>query len=351
MEINSMPAFLSCKQLPYMSPDLPGIGGTLKDEPECFRVEEIPLYEASGIGEHIYVSITRSAWTTRDLIRRLASLFQINARDIGYAGNKDKWATTTQTFSLPLRESDEVLVEKKIIDNTPFQVNWIKRHNNKLRVGHLLGNQFSIILQDPKSDSMNCSKKIAQALIDRGMPNFFGQQRFGEDERNIILAQEILNGAGPRDPWLRRFALSAFQSGLFNRWLVERIERGFFQQVLVGDIAKKTTTGALFEIEDLTQELLRFQEREITYTGPIYGKKMRRSNFEAGLHEQRILESMGLELQELGRYGLMGSRRTACLFLKDIEIDDDPLGLKFSFSLPKGSYATIVMREFMKLDE
>ena len=158
-------------------------------------------------------------------------------------------------------------------------------------------------------------------------------------------------GKGPREKWLRKLLLSAYQSALFNAWLVERIRNGWFETVLQGDLAKKTDTGGLFEVEDAAVESERFRERKITYTGPIYGAKMRWATGKPGDLEQEVLSSKGVSVETLNRARLNGSRRTARLFVGDLEIEEHPRGVCFTFSLPKGAYATTLMREFMKSDE
>ena len=112
------------KPLPYITPEDPGLGGVLKAEPECFVVEEIPLYEPEGDGEHVYLRLARDGWTTRDIHKSLARLFGLRAVDVGYAGLKDKQARVTQTFSLALRNTDEETVARRVREALPFEVIW-----------------------------------------------------------------------------------------------------------------------------------------------------------------------------------------------------------------------------------
>ena len=137
---------------------------------------------------------------------------------------------------------------------------------------------------------------------------------------------------------------------MFNTWLTGRIRRGWFERLLTGDIAKKTDTGGLFEVEDAEVEFPRFQRGEITYTGPIYGARMRWASGEPGELERKVLEAAGVTTEMLRRARLDGSRRPARLFLSDLRIDPHPNGLLFTFTLPKGAYATTALREFMKAE-
>jgi tRNA pseudouridine13 synthase len=338
------------QSLAFITADLSGIGGEIKAEPDHFVVEEIPLYEPAGEGEHVYVRLTREGWTTRALQKRLVGLFDLREVDAGCAGLKDKHARVTQTFSLLLRGVDEATVACRIQEALPVEVVWARRHRNKLRRGHLLGNRFHVVVLHPEPEAMARAETIAQALRTHGLPNFYGAQRFGIDGDNARRGREVLLGRGPRERWLKRFLLSAYQAALFNAWLTERIRRGWFERLLSGDIAKKMDTGGLFEVMDAEVELFRFQQREITYTGPIYGARMRWASGEPGDLERSVLERAEVTTEMLRRARLDGSRRPARLFLSDLGIEPHPDGLLFTFTLPKGAYATTVLREFMKTE-
>ncbi len=338
------------QRLPFITEDLPGIGGEIKAEPAHFVVEEIPLYEPVGEGEHVYVRLTREGWTTRALQRQLMKLFHLREVDVGCAGLKDKHARVTQTFSMLLRDVDEEAVAQRIQEALPVQVEWVRRHRNKLRAGHLLGNRFRIVVLHPEPGALALAREIAAALRERGLPNYYGAQRFGVNGDNAQRGREVLFGRGPRERWLRRLLLSAYQAALFNAWLAERLRRGWFDRLLTGDIAKKMDTGGLFQVEDEEAEEPRFRRWEITYTGPIYGARMRWASGQPGELEREILESAGVTVEMLRRARLDGSRRTARLLLSDLQIEPHPDGLLFTFSLPKGGYATTVLREFMKTE-
>jgi tRNA pseudouridine13 synthase len=345
---------MDADRLPFVTADLPGIGGELKAEPADFVVEELPLYEPAGEGEHVYVRLTREGWTTRALQTELARLFGLREVDVGYAGMKDRHARVTQTFSLALHAIEEQAVADLICSSLPVEVAWTRRHRNKLKVGHLLGNRFRIVLHHPtaptSAGALSCAQSVAQTLLAHGLPNFYGAQRFGARGDNAEQGRQVLLGGGPRKPWLRRLLLSAFQSSLFNQWLAERMQRGWFERLLTGDIAKKVDTGGLFVVEDAALEAPRFERGEIGYTGPIYGSRMRWAEGEPGQLEQSILAVSGIEAHHLQRAHLDGSRRPARLLLNDVVIEPHAEGLVFTFTLPKGAYATTLLREFTKAD-
>jgi len=335
--------------LPYVTADLPGVGGEIKVEAAHFVVEEIPVYEPCGQGQHVYVRLSREGWTTGSLKHSLAELFGLRDVDVGCAGRKDKHARTTQTFSLSLPNADEGEVRQRITEHLPVDVEWVRRHGNKIKAGHLLGNRFRIVVLGPEPDALEQAQAIARALQEHGLPNFYGPQRFGQEEDNAERGRQILlTGHGPRKRWLRELLLGAYQSALFNTWLVERMERGWFRRLLAGDVAKKLDTGGLFEVEDAEAEQRRFERDELTYTGPIYGSRMWWASGEPGELERDVLDREGVTEDLLRRAHLNGSRRPARLLLDDLDVETHPDGLLFTFSLPKGCYATTVLREVMK---
>ena len=335
--------------LPYVTADLPGVGGEIKVEPAHFVVEELPLYEASGEGPHVYVQLTREGLNTKAVQQRLAQIFGLRDVDVGCAGRKDKQARTTQTFSLSLPNVDQQTVANRIETSLPVEVAWVRRHRNKLRTGHLLGNRFQIVVLEPLPGALATARGIVQALAERGLPNFYGPQRFGRYGGNAERGREILvTGKGPRKRWLRQLLVQAYQSELFNRWLVQRMARGWFDRILAGDVAKKLDTGGLFEVEDAELERPRFKGNEITYTGPIYGSRMWWAGGAPGALERSVLEQAGVTDEMLGKAHLTGSRRRGRLLLDDLTVEPHPDGLLFTFSLPKGAYATTVLREVMK---
>ena len=194
---------------------------------------------------------------------------------------------------------------------------------------------------------------ILKLLKERGIPNYYGEQRFGINEDNAIYGRKLLlrEKVGKsvwKKRWLRQFLLNSYQSFLFNEWLAERIQRDWFSKIFEGDIAKKLATGGLFDVTEVDKEQIRFQNAEITYTGPIYGFRMRKARGEPGKLEDWILNKAGITESVLKRAKLRGNRRTARFFLKDFDITEVSSGLQVSFTLPKAAYATILLREFIK---
>ena len=325
--------------LPYYTKD-EGSGGQIKEKPEDFIVEEIPLYKPSGKGQHLYINLTKKGVTSKKIKDRLADIFGTGKRNVGMAGLKDKEAVATQTFSVDIgnSEKDEEAVEEiKGIENV--EVNWSKRHRNKLKKGHSLGNRFKIVISE--TDKIEKAREVAQEIKRRGIPNFYGQQRFSENDSNIRDAEDILKGKNMNNRWLRNFLLSSYQSYLFNKYLIFRINKGKFEGLMEGDIAKKYDTGGLFVVEDKEKEQKRFDEKEISFTGPIYGKEMWWPESKAGQFEEELLERF-MGKNKLGKLG-RGSRRLGKLLVDDLSIEKHNKGLLVKFSLLKVIYATIVL--------
>jgi tRNA pseudouridine13 synthase len=337
------------KGLPFATPDLPGSGGSLRASPEDFRVDEIPAYLPSGAGPHLYLRIEKRGRTTRDALRTLASALGVPERDAGYAGLKDKAAVTTQWLSFPAAKDPDPAA----LAAPGLAVLEVSRHANKLRPGHVRANRFALVVRggDPGR-----ARAAAAALLERGLPNFFGPQRFGAEGRNAEIGRALLRGEGgpdvrraARDRFVRRLSISAYQAALFNRWLAARMGDGLFAAALAGDVMKKLDSGGLFTCEDPAADEPRVARFEISPAGPMFGHKLRPAAGEALAREERILAADGMTLADFARGGgeAEGTRRAARL---RVEVLVEPLegGYRASFELPKGSYATVLMRELVK---
>ena len=338
--------------LPYITPDLPGIGGRVKAKPEHFMVEEIPLYEPSGSGEHLYGNITKKEATTRDIQLGLAELFGLKPEDVGKAGLKDRNAVTTQAFSLHIQDAGVAPNEAKRIieDGLGVQVNWAKYHGNKLRAGHLRGNRFTVTVTDlavPVNRALEVIGQVSGRLNLHGLPNYYGEQRTGEEGDNVASGWEVLQGRKRiRDRWLSRLLVSSYQSYLCNRYLAERVSRGLFGRLMLGDIAKKHDTGGMFIVESLDEQA-RYDSGEISFTAPMVGYKMMRPKGEAAALEEEVLGPSGLTEEQLRRCKAKGTRRIGRVF-PDVSYEESPEGVRLAFTLPMGAYATVLLREYTK---
>ena len=350
-------------ELPYSTQQLPGIGGQLRSTPEHFIVEEQALYTPQGDGQHLYVNLTKVGVTTQEIQEQLARLFRLRPQEVSYAGMKDKYARTTQTFSLNVGHQSPNAVEQyladamqRIRDHLNVEVNWANLHRNKLRLGHLIGNRFVITISD-LDNSLEESVTRAQAIVDvmmrGGVPNYFGPQRFGATGSNVRQGMAMLLGERNKSArWLRRLLSTAYQSYLCNRYLVRRIERGAFHQLIEGDVAKKYATGGMFTVEDVAAEQPRYAAHEISFTAPMYGSKMWAATGAAAELEAEVLAESPVTLAHFDAFGVEGTRRLGRLLLPDCTVtaNEELQGVTVAFSLPKGAFATTILREVMKVD-
>lgn len=334
--------------LPYITGDLPGVGGAIKVAPEHFQVEEILPYAPCGEGEHVFITLRRKLCNTDEVAAELGRCFGLKSVDIGWGGRKDRRALTTQTFSVRLPLHLTLSEVGARLADLPYEIIDVLRHRNKIKTGHVAANRFRILLSEVPSQSLASARAIGQALRARGLPNFFGEQRFGINQGNIDRAMHLLDRKRPVRGKREAFTLSVLQSALFNVWLQERMARGEYRTILSGDVARKTDTGGLFVVRDVAEAAERFSRGAIVYTGPMFGAKMMPAEDRAAEHESAVLAALGIEIDAFRQLKSPGTRRPALLHIEDLVIEPASAGLAFTFTLPSGAYATTVMREFMR---
>ena len=397
---------MSDDALPFATPDLPGVSGRIRERPEDFRVDELPLYEPCGEGEHLYVRIEKRGRPTLGVVGAMARALSIPVGRIGYAGLKDAHAVTTQTVSIHGVDERDVLAL-----NVPgVRIEAVSRHRNKLRRGHLRGNRFRVILRGVVPDAVPRARSVIDALTRDGVPNYFGPQRFGNHGQSDRLGRAVLlrdaeafvrelvapyseaaervragdlRGAADRvrgeardearildavaagggrldrvfravPKNLRRLYLSALQSRLFNELLARRIERrGVIE---TGDLAWIHRNGACFLVDDADACAARAADFEISPTGPLFGSRAARPAGEVARREAACLERHGLDAGSFDRRDLSGARRPLRVPLGGARVDPvrggaiEDGGLRLEFELPPGAYATVVLGEVSKLD-
>ena len=337
--------------MPCLIPALPGTGGSVRVSEEDFRVEELPLYPASGEGEHLYLTVEKKGRTTQDVVRELAARLGISEREIGSAGLKDKRAVTVQRLSVPLRSCPAPLE----LAGAGFRVLEALRHGNKLRTGHLRGNRFRIAVRGCGEGALERAREACAWLSANGAANLFGPQRFGQRQDNAalgaaILARDPAAARAGRDRFLRRLALSALQSELFNRCLSARISDGLFACALDGDVLRKRETGGLFVSQNPGADTARVVAAEIDPAGPLPGHAVLAAQRVALLREQAVLEEAAIDPRSFAAGGgeMEGARRPYRIPVEDLSVEADGDALVLSFALPRGSYAASVLREVMK---
>ena len=331
---------------PLFTPDLAGIGGRIRAQNEDFEVEEVPSYEPCGSGEHLYLWVEKRGMAPEFFARTIAQRLGTHPGNVGTAGLKDRHAVTRQWVSVP-RECEPRV---KNIDGDGVRVLKTGYHTNKLKPGHLRGNRFRILVRD--ADHAAPADAILDRIRTQGLPNFYGPQRFGRDGSTLDLGMQCLAGKAPRRirPFLFRFALSAVQSLLFNDYLARRLRDELFRTVLDGDVMAKWPVGGMFVAKDAPAEQARFDARETVTAGPMFGKKTYPAEGVAAEREAAVLSDNRLSIASFGGFGklVLGTRRHNLVYLDDLSSAWEPEGLRLSFTLPAGSYATVLLREVMK---
>ncbi len=337
---------------PFLTSNIPGIGGQIRAAPEDFQVEERPLYLPCGEGEHLYVAMTKRNLSTPDLVRRLSSSLGIKAQAIGVAGLKDARAVTTQMVSLQGIASDQVSNLK--IDDTLLSLRILGRHRNRLRTGHHAGNHFRLVVRDVADYAAETVPAILRQLAARGVPNYFGPQRQGKAGDNYQVGAALLHDARRREKMNRRtriWYLNAYQSFLFNRMVAHRIDQ--IDRLFVGDWAMKLENGACFHVGNAENEQPRADRFEISPTGILFGSRVSWATDEPGKAEEAVIAEAGTTKDALiaaaKACGFRGERRALRVPLTELEWSLSGDVLTLAFSLPPGAYATSVLRELMKV--
>lgn len=336
-----------------------------KQNKDDFVVTEIPLYEFSGEGEHLIIKFRKKDLTTWDALQIFSEYLGCRARDIGYAGLKDKNALTIQYISIPNSFKEKL----NSFNHANIKILETTRHNNKIRIGHLKGNKFFIRLKRVNIMDSRKIEQVVASIASFGMPNYFGFQRFGIFGDNYKKGEAIINGElKEKNRKLKQMYINAYQSQLFNSWLSKRIElsklvaafepkevheklnlpleivKNMKKQkhpfkLLPGDLMSHYPYGKIFHVEDQSVEAEKFFNRDRVPTGLLCGKKV------------KIAEDLAYDIEKDfdKESGEDGARRFSWIFPTEIETNykEERNWMELNFTLPKGSYATEFIAEIM----
>ncbi len=331
---------------PLLTADLAGTGGKIKML-EDFLVEELPAYLPVGDGEHCMALVEKRGLTTPQAIDRICEALKLSARDAGYAGLKDKQGITRQWISFIGARPEDLLQ----LDQPDLKVLEAGRHRNKIHTGHLHGNRFQITLREIHPEGLARARASLARLLDQGLPNYFGEQRFGQRGDNARRGLQLLRGEipPPKQKFQRRLLISALQSFLFNEVLARRIDDGCHGRMLGGEVLQRTDSSGLFVSEDLAVDSARLERKELVITGPICGPRTPWPKEGSPAHrlEQEILTQHQIDPQLFSSLGRIarGGRRPLLVPLLNATVEASGENISLSFTLPPGSYATIVLQE------
>lgn len=332
--------------LAYLQKTPPKQTALLKAECADFVVKEQLGYDMSGDGEFVAVKVRKTDCNTLFVGEQLAKFAGISARNMSYAGLKDRKAVTEQWFSLqmpgqPTPDFSQFSLEGvEILDVT--------RHQRKIRIGSLQGNHFEILLRNAKeTDEL---KVRLDFLAKNGFPNYFTEQRFGRDGNNLTQALRWANGEiKVKDRNKRSFYLSAARSEMFNLIVSKRMELNLAQQILVGDVLQLNGSHSWFvvdESEDLAQLQQRLVQQDVLLTAPLIGEEEKSAvDFE---HEIFAQHQALFALMRQER--MKTARRPILMQPQQFQWQFEPNGLRLQFALPAGSYATALIRELVNIE-
>lgn len=396
-----------------LTDDLPGLGGRIRAVPEDFVVEEVPLYAPLGDGEHVHFVLEKRGISTFEALMWLSKAIHVSEHSIGYAGLKDAGAVTRQTMSV-----HRVPVERVLAVATPkLRVLSAARHPQRVRIGHLEGNRFTIRIRGADLRRLPAAREALARIVARGMPNAYGAQRFGlkqdghlvglallrddhrealahllgrphrregdsrvqrareaYDEGDLEQAQALwpmkhrvqkralaalLRTDDPRAAFAalgnraRRIYLSAWQSWVFNRCLDARLAGGSYDRLIAGDLAWQHGSGAMYRVRDVAAEAPRAARFEASPTGPLPGYELVAPTDDAAAIERAVLSEEAVDdaAFRAPHVRVRGARRPLRVPVADASIAAEGAdAVLLRFTLPPGSFATVLLRELMKND-
>lgn len=322
----------------------PECSAVIRSEPEDFQVIEQLGFEPEGAGEHVFLYIRKRGENTDWVARQLANFAQISPRDVSYAGKKDRHAVTEQWFcaKFPIKRN----LNWKLFGGDSIQVLKSVRHPRKLRLGALQGNRFRLRLREVSN--MQSLQERVTLVSETGVPNYFGEQRFGHDYGNLEKGIALLKGEiQERQRNKKGIYISAVRSWLFNYLLSMRIEQGLWDTLLSGDALMIAGSQSCFVEEEISQELRqRLASGQINLTGPMWGRGDMLPCAEAESWEREVVGSWAELIELLEQLSLKQERRA--LRLMPTEFKLEPISdteCWIEFELVSGAFATSVLRE------
>ncbi|MEP3481806.1 MAG: tRNA pseudouridine(13) synthase TruD [Fuerstiella sp.] len=319
---------------------------------EDFRVEERPTYQPSGEGEHLFLWVKKQDVSAAELLRVISQQLKVNQRDIGVAGQKDRRAVTLQYVSVPAS------CEPKIADfhDERIQILRAKRHANKLRTGHVLGNRFLVVLRPTEEQftATTCTavERRLMEIAESGFPNYYGTQRFGTNSASVDLGVQLLNlsakkrKANRASRFEKRMSISAVQSAVFNLVTSGRVANGSVNQPIDGDVVCRRGGIRPFLYSNRNAD----ETAQLIPMGPMPGPKMVAAEGEVLIQQQNALQRLGLLDDHFSNSKTTpGARRPMLAWPTNCTCDLNDEGcLRLSFDLTAGSYATVLLREILQ---
>lgn len=332
----------------------PLCAGRLRAVPEDFIVEEQLGFEPAGTGQHVLLRVRKRDANTQWIARELARACGCRPNDVGYAGLKDRRAVATQWFTVP--QSRLSLEDWVAVRSGELEVLEAHRHTRKLPRGALAGNRFVIRIRGAATDDSSLASRLA-AIEARGVPNYFGPQRFGRGGANLTRLGEDARALRPAE---RGFILSAARSLVFNAVLAERVADRSWESLEPGDLANLDGRASHFQVQAADATLAERSARlDIHPTGPLWGRGPPPSGGRVLELEQRVAADLSAACELVAAAGMDQERRSLRLAVRDLRwrreaadaADAATAGdsILLEFRLTRGAYATVVLRELFAL--
>jgi tRNA pseudouridine13 synthase len=337
---------------PFLFPDLRPVRASVKARPEDFVVEEVLAVKPRGEGEHLLAKVEKTGWSMGRLLKHLCAVLAVKESEIGYAGLKDKVAVSTQWISLPARCEEKLATA----ECSNLRVLEAARHDDRLRTGQLFGNRFRVKLRGASGKAAGTVREILTRIAEDGMPNIYGNQRFGHGLEAVRIGRDVVQGTASisgMSRLKRRFVVSAVQSYLFNVYVFLRMETDpHLTSVLPGDVMKDCSSGGFYHTRSRELDQRRVKARTAEITGPLFGRAMVRALDEAHVLEARAAAKLNLLPTSFDQFQVLagGTRRNLLVRPTEPNVEASDSGLVLSFFLPRGSFATVLVREILKKD-
>jgi tRNA pseudouridine13 synthase len=316
--------------------------------PEDFVVDEVLGFDPDGAGGHLLLVVEKRGANTGWVASQLARLARVPVRDVGASGQKDRNAVTTQAFTLPwpLHAPVEPCLAYA---GEGWRVLSATRHGRKLRTGSHRANRFALRVRDVEGDRDALAARL-QLIRERGVPGYFGPQRFGREGGNLERARAwAAGGDAPRERSARAFALSAARSALFNAVLAVRVRRGDWDQILPGEAVLLDGRRSFFRADVVDATLRqRCASLDVHPSGPLWGRGESPAQGEARAVEATVLASEPQLCALLEAAGLDHERRALRLPVRDLQWSFDGNDLALEFELARGAFATAVLHEIVQ---
>ena len=325
---------------------VPAASGALRGEPEDFVVEEELGFAPAGSGAHLLLKVRKRNANTQWVARELTRLAGCRPADAGYAGLKDRHAVAVQWFSVP---RPRTAVDWRETRGGEFEVLEAHEHTRKLPRGALAGNRFAVRIRAPGGDGAALGERLAarlEAIARRGVPNYFGAQRFGRDAGNLQRLGTPLRRLPPQQ---RGFVLSAARSVIFNAVLAARVSEGSWERLRAGDLANLDGRGSVFRVEVVDAELLeRCRRLEIHPSGPLWGEGDPGSAGEVQELEKTVAARYPDAAAACAAAGMAQERRSLRIAVHELRCEVEAQAVRLHFRLARGCFATAVLAELIE---